>query len=396
MPFYPVDPTNPLSPLDSQGAKQGAEEFRALKAYIQGLAGFPGASGVLSGFRNRIINGCFRFDQIKEGASAYSVVASTADFCMDQFSGGVIGASGVYSVQRELGGLYSGEYNALLTVTTADAAIAAGDYYLFYTMLEGYNVADLLIGTVDAKPVTLSFDVQSNIVGTFGVAFKNSAGDRCYIGNFTINAVNTKERKTITVPMDTVGVWLKTNGVGLAIHFCLAVGTTYQTIAGVWVAGAFFTSNAQTNFMATNGNTLRIGKIQLEQSNAATPFEIRSYSTELNLIQRYYAKTFNQGVAVAQNAGNVGALVGIGQVLNQAMNVNWRYPVRMRAAPTITTYSTNAGSANWETVAAVTPTASTSIFGATLGDSGVSIFGFGTVNPNAGYNIHASANGRLS
>jgi hypothetical protein len=39
MPTYPVNPTDPNSPTDQQGAKQGAEEFRALKAHISSLSG---------------------------------------------------------------------------------------------------------------------------------------------------------------------------------------------------------------------------------------------------------------------------------------------------------------------------------------------------------------------
>lgn len=37
MPTYPVNPADPTSPTDQQGAKQGAEEFRALKALIASM-----------------------------------------------------------------------------------------------------------------------------------------------------------------------------------------------------------------------------------------------------------------------------------------------------------------------------------------------------------------------
>lgn len=37
MPSYVVDPANATTPLDSNVARQGAEEFRALKAYVQSL-----------------------------------------------------------------------------------------------------------------------------------------------------------------------------------------------------------------------------------------------------------------------------------------------------------------------------------------------------------------------
>ena len=43
MPSYIVSPTNSSTPTNQQGSRQGAEEFRALKAYIAGLIGLPNA-----------------------------------------------------------------------------------------------------------------------------------------------------------------------------------------------------------------------------------------------------------------------------------------------------------------------------------------------------------------
>lgn len=297
-----------------------------------------GWSGVsVAAWRNRIINGCFRFDQNREGLSAYTI--PTTGQTLDMWSGGAVAASGQFTVIRELGGLNLGEYNALLTVTTADAAIAAGDFYQFFTAIEGYNVADLAFGTASAQQFTISFEVSCNLVGTYGLYMYNGAANRSYVGQFTVNAANTKEKKTLTLTGDLAGTWLATNGIGIYVGVTLAAGTTFQTATGAWTAGQFLGTAGNTNFMATNANVMRLGRFELEKGAVATPFERRSYGTELALVQRYYFKTYNQGIvpgtaSVPGAAGSNAAGAGVGQC------VSWvKFPVSMRATPTMAYYS---------------------------------------------------------
>lgn len=389
---YVVNPADPTTPLDSQVAREGAEELRALKAYIATLAGLGGGMNIFR--KNRIINGCFRLDQVKEGATAYAI--PTVVQTVDQFSAFATAASGTFTVQREAGGLYSGEYNALLTVTAADAAMAVGDLYDFYTAIEGYDFADLQYGQAAAQTCVLSFEVKSSILGTFGVFFVNSVGNRSYVSSFTINAINTVERKTIVIPGDIAGAWLTTNGIGVLLGFCVASGTTPQTpTPNVWVAGNYQSVATQTNWMATNGNTLRIGRVQFEQSNVASPFERRATQIELALVQRYYEKTYEQGVAVGTFPANAGSIASIMVNLAGALLTGSpvTYKVTKRAAPTVTAYDDQSGAVgNWRENSSGTSNAY-NIY--RQGQDGV--FGYiASPNPAAIATGHITANARLT
>jgi hypothetical protein len=72
-------------------------------------------------------------------------------------------------------------------------------------------------------------------------------------------------------------------------------------------------------------------EVQLEQGTVSTPFERRSYGAELALCQRYFCKTFDQGVAPAQ-AGSISGCLSVGGLAGYTQSlcaVNWSYPVTM-------------------------------------------------------------------
>ena len=93
---------------------------------------------------------------------------------------------------------------------------------------------------------------------------------------------------------------------------------------------------------------LYIGGVQLEIGSIATDFEHRAFAEELELCQRYYAKTFPYVTAPAQNAGVAGAMacVASGTVGGRAIQLIWQRSVLMRTDPTITTYDPSATNAN--------------------------------------------------
>ena len=66
------------------------------------------------------------------------------------------------------------------------------------------------------------------------------------------------------------------------------------------------------------------------------------------MCQRYYAKTFPQGTAPAQNAGATGALIQQDSgSTSYGAQLGWRFPVTMRTTPsTITFYNPSAANAN--------------------------------------------------
>ncbi|CAI2719736.1 hypothetical protein [Nitrospina watsonii] len=90
--------------------------------------------------------------------------------------------------------------------------------------------------------------------------------------------------------------------------------------------------------------TLDIANVQVEKGSVATEFERRPLGLELSLCERYFAKTFPIATAPAQNAGVTGSLYWNGN--SGVASIMWRFPVRMRASPTITLYNPSAANNN--------------------------------------------------
>jgi hypothetical protein len=235
------------------------------------------------GFRNRIINGNMVIDQRNAGAS---VTPTNGAYVIDRFQC-ILSQASKYSVQRSTTAP-AGFTNSMLVTSLSAYSILASDIFHVLQPIEGLNVADLAWGTADAQTVTLSFRVRSSLTGTFGGSLVNSAEDRSYPFSYTINAANTWETKTITVPGDTTGTWLTTNGIGIRCHFTLGVGSNYTATAGAWTAGAKFAPTGATSVVGTNGATFYITGVQLEAGSVATPFERMDYGRELIMCQRYY------------------------------------------------------------------------------------------------------------
>jgi len=187
----------------------------------------------LQGFRNRIINGDMRIDQRNAGA-AVTINSAAVTYSVDRWAGYGQGSAGVFTLQQSTT-VPTGFINSLkVTVTTADASIAASDFYTLQQRIEGFNVADLGWGTANAKTVTLSFWVRSSLTGTFSGALVGAAFARSYPFTYSISAANTWEQKTVTVAGDTSGSWVTNNGTGLVVYFDLGSGSDYEGTVNAW------------------------------------------------------------------------------------------------------------------------------------------------------------------
>lgn len=247
--------------------------------------------------RNKLINGAMQVSQ-ENGATSGT---GTARYPVDQFIVTYSGSHAIQSQQVTDAGFEDFIYSSKLTVFIPNASLSAGDWTLFSTRIEGYNVNSFGFGKSWAKTITLSFWVQSSVTGTYCVAFRNSTIDRSYIAEYTIEVADTPEYKTITIPADTAGNWLYNNGVGLRVNWCLGTGTTYQTTAGSWQAGNFLGSSNQVNWNATTSNTFYLTGVQLEEGTVATEFEHRDYQTELTACLRYWETGRNGNISVSTN-----------------------------------------------------------------------------------------------
>lgn len=265
-------------------------------------------------FRNRIINGAMMIDQ---RGTASTPVTTSSLYVTDRFTQAFGNASCSF---QQVTDAPSGFINSLKLTVTTGSAPSAGTNNAMLQKIEGLNVADLAFGSAAASTITLSFWVKGSVIGTYAVAFTNSAFNRSYVATYTINSANTWEQKTVTVAGDTTGTWLTTNGIGLTVLWDFGSGTNLNTTAGSWQAGNYYRTSACTTIASTTNATLQITGVQLEKGSTATPFEQRLYGTELQLCYRYYYK----------NSGNVYACT-----IGASSAAMWHNPAAYRSTPTM-------------------------------------------------------------
>ena len=247
-------------------------------------------SGQFAGFRNKIINGAM---QVAQRGVQETGVTTAGYYTCDRWNASVSGL-GTWTVDQSTDAPNGFSNSLKLTCTTADASPAANDRIWVDYNMEGQNLQDLQFGSAGAKEITASFWVKSNKTGTATVnLFQPDNTNKQYSTSYTINASNTWEYKTITVPGDTAGSIDNDNGLGLQLEWVLNSGSTYTGGSGSSSWGSF--DNANRNFanLGVGGavsDYFAITGVQLEVSPVATPFEHRPYGTEFALCQRYFQK----------------------------------------------------------------------------------------------------------
>lgn len=233
--------------------------------------------------RNYIINGAMQISQ-ENGTTAVA-----GGYPVDQFN--ITGSTtGVISTVCVGATTPSGSPNRLrVTVSTADAAVAAGDYMQILQPLEGLRVGDLLFGTAAAKTVTVQFGCRGP-AGTYSLALSNYAGTRSYVVEYVIAAgeANTDIQRSITIPGDTAGTWVGGNVGSMVVHWGLMAGTTYQQAAGSWGTVNAVGSSNQFNFMGTAGNVFELFDVGMYEGTVAPPFVVPDYATEFTACRRYW------------------------------------------------------------------------------------------------------------
>jgi hypothetical protein len=281
-------------------------------------------------FRNRIINGDMRIDQRNAGAA----VTTNLAFPVDRF---IVtnNTDGAFSAQQDASVPTGGGFvnSVKLTVTTADTSLASTQSYGFLQRIEGTNVADLMWGSASARTVTLSFWARSSLTGTFGGSIRNADVNRSYPFSYSISVADTWEYKTVTIPGDTTGTWLSTNGTAFQVFFALGAGTDRSGTAGAWNSNNNVSTTGAVSVIGTLNATFYITGVQLESGSVATPFERRPFGTELMLCQRYCYS--------AKDDGGGDNIFAVGQCFSATSAVaNVTFPVTMRATPsTLTTTS---------------------------------------------------------
>jgi len=296
------------------------------------------------GLRNRIINGDMRIDQRNVGAS--KTISDTGDitYTVDRWAA-YGNQTSKFTVQQDSSANTVAGFTSSLKVTSLSGySVLAGDTFSMRQNIEGFNFADLNWGTANAKTITLSFWVRSSLTGTFGGSLRNSGNNYSYPFSYTILAANTWEQKIITVAGPTAGTWIgATNGIGTHLIFSLGTGTTGSGPAGSWSGTNYESVTGGTSIVGTNGATWYITGVQLEEGSQATPFEYRHHTTELQLCQRYFQKSYRPevvpGTALPNDYDGQGAQFSGPTIINaNIFGGAVSFPVSMRTSATIKTY----------------------------------------------------------
>lgn len=314
--------------------------------------------------KNLIIGGDFSLNPWQRGTSFAAGLSGI--YSADRFVNNYTGTTAVVTITKAADAptvaeaSYFTSHSFKVDCTTADAAVAAGDLSYLAYHIEGYDFAPIA-----QRIFTLSFWVKATKTGVHCASFQNSAADRSYVAEYTIDVTNTWEKKTITVAASpSAGTWDYTNGRGLSINFGLIVGTTFHTTKDAWQTGSFLGTSSIVNDLDNVANNFQIALVQVEAGSGATSFEIRSREQELALCQRYYQKSFTQGVN--PGTADINGSLYMFNLSTTKTQGTARFPVDMRTIPTVAVYSPATGTAGQVR----SSTADKAGSATTIGDSG--------------------------
>lgn len=257
------------------------------------------------GMVNRLINGAMSIDQRSAGA-AKSCPAATDTYTLDRW---IVRPTGnAVSVQKTTSGLSTGCQDAL-QISGAASVTAV----VLSQRIESYNIEDLI-----GQTVTVSVTMANSLLTSIGwtARYANtvdnfSAMTAISSGSITVNSTMTTYTFSFVVPVNGA------NGISIE-----------------------FSAGAQTS------GTWKVTQVQLQKGSTATSFDYRPYGTELALCQRYYCKSYNDGVipgAVSLPGAHMCVYVGSGSSFRHTTP----FKVNMRTAPTVTVYNPETGASGY-------------------------------------------------
>lgn len=259
--------------VTSFGFNAHSQAISALESVLAGQGSLPA-----------IVNGGFPCWQ--DGTSFATIADGTwtADNWIYRKSGAAVHTVARSTDVPSVGTIYPLQnYSLHLDVTTADASIAAGDFAVIATRIEGYNWAPFA-----QRTFTVGFWVKAAKTGTHCVYFRNSGGDRSYVAEYTVSVADTWEYKYVTVTASpSAGTWDYTNGRGIEIGWTQYAGSTFQTTASAWQTGDFHATSSQVNEVDNTANNFKIAMPTIAAGSFPAAFVQLPISLEDYRCKRY-------------------------------------------------------------------------------------------------------------
>lgn len=246
----------------------------------------------------------------------------------------------------------------------ANIPIAAGNSNV---IAHAVYVEMLNFGELLEQNCGLQFWARSTLQsGIHYVVFDVGAGgldNQKFIQRFNIRQVNVWEQFFVPISFSDSILTLpapETRGRILAVYWPMLVAADRQTaneaFIGAWTVGnsPFFSGVNPPQYGGT-GAALQITDVQLTVGAGRVPFYRPEISETLERAKRYFHHTFPYGITPTQGIGNGAGGTGIdGRVKYSALvaaavrhTVNFRFPVEMILAPTVTYFSPDTLTATW-------------------------------------------------
>jgi len=236
-----------------------------------------------------------------------------------------------------------------LKITNGNQTSGAGvnDYIFIDTRLEATNVRNSGWNYLSSSSfLTLSFYVKSSVAQNFyGYVQSFDGTGRTYPFETGSLSANTWTKITKTIPGNSGLGFDNDNNMGFLVLIAPFWGTTYTDSGVTLNQWGTTNNNARTpdntsTWYTTNDATFEITGVQLEVGSVATDFEHRSFAQELALCQRYYLTT--RGGNNGNPNSDAGGFFGVPLNNNAGGYGIARFPVAMRATPTIVLYDATA------------------------------------------------------
>ena len=275
-------------------------------------------------FRNIIINGDM---SIAQRATSASGLTGNGYFTVDRWTLRNFQGGGYTMAQTPLTSSDTPfSYGFSQSVKYDCTSISSTERLVIHRQnIEGQSLQYLGYGTSNAKSLTISFWVKSNVTGTATINLYLPDSAKQQVQTYTINTANTWEKKSVTFSGNTSDIIDNNSGSGMYVSFNMSASTEYTsgTQPTTWTAyiQADWSAGQTIDISANTSNEISFTGIQVEVGTTASDFEFLPVDVNLQRCLRYY-----------NESQYIGSAVTYGTVVSPPTHY---HPVEMRASPTL-------------------------------------------------------------
>jgi len=341
--------------------------------------------------KNLIINGTF--DEWRRGTS----FANPAGYTADRFDW-IQEATGDLTISRdtlhpsvaEAGGAV---YFSMKIQPESTPTILSNSFYALSYRMIGYDFRSIYL-----EDFTLSFDIYATAstgdpTGTYTVAFRDQSAAHSYVSEFDIDAADTWQKISITVPSYSSGNFGLLHDLGIEITWTFASGSTYITATpDTWGSGNYIATTGATNGMNSDF-TFYLTNITLVKGSIPLDYEIPDVYERKRNCNFYFRKSYNEMVApgTATYEGQKGLIIPLtaaGTDTTCGSDVSFD---AMRVPPTVTTYDSNGTSGKLDALGGAEDSTVSNI-----GETGFIVSGGDDSDDQRGIKFHYTADAELT